>query len=192
MKLLHLDSSIQGAESASRAISAAIVGRFRDADPGIDVAYRDLVADPIAHLTLDALATPQGQAVLDEFLAADVVVIGAALYNFTIASQLKSWLDRILVAGKTFRYGESGPVGLAGGKRVIVAVARGANYAAGSPLASWEHAETLLKLALGFIGIADAEFIVAEGLALGEEARKASTDAAIRRALEIAPAPPAA
>jgi FMN-dependent NADH-azoreductase len=185
MKLLHLDSSIQGGASASRAISAAVVERLRAGDPSLDVVYRDLAADPIAHLTLDALAAPQATAILEEFQSADIVVIGAGLYNFTIPSQLKAWIDRILIAGQTFRWTENGPVGLVTGKRAIVALARGAAYAEGSPVASWEHAETLLRLTLEFVGITDAEFIIAEGLAFGEEARKASTEAAVERARQI-------
>lgn len=149
MKLLHIDSSIQGEASASRAISAAVVERLRAADPGLEVVYRDLIVSPLPHLTLDSFAGLQAKDILEEFQAADVVVIGAALYNFTIASQLKAWIDRILIAGQTFRYGENGPVGLAGGKRVIVALARGGVYGEGSPLAAWEHAETLLRTMLG-------------------------------------------
>lgn len=192
MKILHLDSSIQGDASASRAISAAVVERLRAADPGLEVVYRDLIASPLPHLTLDSFAALQSKDVLEEFQAADVVVIGAALYNFTIPSQLKAWIDRILIAGQTFQYGENGPVGLAGGKRVIVALARGGVYGEGSALAAWEHAETLLRSTLGFIGITSPEFIIAEGLALGEESRKASTDAALERAKQVVLAPLAA
>lgn len=126
MKLLHLDSSILGGNSASRALSAAIAGRLA----GGDVVYRDLAADPLPHLSGEHVAARMGatpgspeaqkdiatdQAVLEKFLAADMVVIGAPLYNFGIPSQLKAWIDRIAVAGKTFRYTATGPEGLAGG-----------------------------------------------------------------------------
>jgi FMN-dependent NADH-azoreductase len=181
MKLLHLDSSIMGEGSASRAISAAIVERFRETNPGLDVAYRDLAADPIAHITLDAyLALGEGEDV-QQFLDADVVVIGAGFYNFSIPSQLKAWIDRIAVKGKTFTYGESGPVGLAAGKRVIIALARGNVYGAGSPYAAYEHAETLLRSIFSFVG-ADVEVIVAEGLGRGEDARLAAIEGALEQA----------
>jgi FMN-dependent NADH-azoreductase len=170
--ILHIDSSITGDQSASRAISRSIVDRLR---PSGDVLARDLVANPLPHLTLDAFAET---AVLDEFLAADTVVIGAPMYNFTLPSQLKAWLDRILVAGKTFRYTENGPEGLAGGKRVIVALARGGFYDAGSPAASLEHLESYLRGVFNFIGI-EAEFVTADGLNMGAEQRETS----IRQAL---------
>ena len=121
MTILHIDSSINGAGSASRAISRSIVERLRAADPDARLVTRDLVSEPLPHLTLDAFAD---SSVLDEFLGADTVVIGAPMYNFTLPTQLKAWLDRILIAGRTFRYTATGPEGLAGGKRVIVALAR--------------------------------------------------------------------
>ena len=175
MTILHIDSSINGAGSASRAISRSIVDRIKDAQWGEPVIYRDLAAEPLAHLTLDAFAD---SSVLDEFLAADTVVIGAPMYNFTLPSQLKAWLDRILVAGRTFRYTEYGPEGLAGGKRVIVALARGGIYDAGSPAAALEHLETYLTGVFNFIGI-EPEFVAADGLNLGPEHRQT----AIRQAL---------
>lgn len=185
MKLLHIDSSIQGDLSASRAISAAIVARLAAHHPGLDVTHRDLVAAPIGHLLPGDLAGSDTDAIVSEFLAADIVVIGAGLYNFTIPTQLKAWVDRILVPGRTFRYGENGPEGLAGGKHVFVALARGGNYAAGSPSAPLEHAETYLRGVLTFIGIADPEFVIAEGLAYGDEARATAMAAAIDRAERV-------
>lgn len=185
MKLLHIDSSIQGAGSASRAVSAAVTERLRAENPAIEITYRDLAAEPLPHLTLDVLAAPTANAELQAFLAADVVVIGAGFYNFSIPSQLKAWLDRILIAGQTFSYGPEGPQGLAGGKRVIVALARGGLYGEGAPAASFEHGETYLKAVFGFIGIAP-EFVVAEGLALGEEAREAAMAAALSAARAVA------
>ena len=139
MKLLHIDSSVLGPHSVSRQVSAAAVERLRQAMPGIEVTYRDLTLTPLAHLSGSHLAAAQGaapeaalqqdliagQTVLEEFLAADIVVIGAPMYNFTIPSQLKAWIDRILVAGKTFKYSAQGVEGLAGNKRVIIAVSRG-------------------------------------------------------------------
>jgi FMN-dependent NADH-azoreductase len=184
MNLLHLDSSIMGEGSASRAISAAIVERFRETDLSLDVVYRDLAAEPIPHMTLDAFLTLDEGEDVQQFLDADVVVIGAGFYNFSIPSQLKAWIDRIAVKGKTFTYGESGPVGLAAGKRVIVALARGNVYGAGSPYQAYEHAETLLRSIFGFVG-ADVEVIVAEGLGRGEDARLAAIENALAQARQL-------
>jgi len=187
MKLLHIDSSILGDMSVSRQLSAATVGRLRDADPSLDLVYRDLAASPLGHLTLVAMpsdAAESGsdgaasQAVLDEFLAADIVVVGAPMYNFTIPSQLKAWLDRILIAGKTFSYGADGPQGLSGGKRVILALSRGGLYGAGTPAAVLEHLETYLRGVFGFIGIVP-EVVIAEGVQMGPEARSAAVDGAL-------------
>jgi len=184
MKLLHLDSSIMGEGSASRAISAAVVERLRETDPTLEVTYRDLAADPISHMTLDVfLALDRGEDV-QQFLDADVVVIGAGFYNFSIPSQLKAWVDRIAVKGKTFSYGENGPVGLAAGKRVIIVLARGNVYGQGSPFAAYEHAETLLRSIFSFVG-AEVEVIVAEGLGRGDEARRTSIDSALVQARQM-------
>lgn len=190
MKLLHIDSSILGANSVSRSISTAVVERLRLATPGLEVVARDLAAEPLPHLLPAALGiggTPdaESQAVLREFLEADTVVIGAPMYNFTIPTQLKAWLDRILVAGKTFRYTEAGPEGLAGGKRVIVVVSRGGFYGAGTPAAAAEHAETYLRLVLGFVGMTDPEFIVAEGIGLGPDQRAAALQGGLEAAAQL-------
>jgi FMN-dependent NADH-azoreductase len=184
MKLLHIDSGIQGEQSASRAISAAIVAQLAQDDPSIEVMHRDLVAAPIGHLLPGDLAGEETQAVLGEFLAADIVVIGTGLYNFAIPTQLKAWIDRILIPGQTFRYGANGPEGLAGAKHVFIALARGGVYAPGSPMAALEHAEAYLRTIFGFIGVAP-RFIVAEGLALGEESRAAAIAGALDRAHSV-------
>jgi FMN-dependent NADH-azoreductase len=192
MKLLHIDSSVLGPHSVSRQVSAAIVDRLHQATPNLDISYRDLTLTPLAHLSGSHLAAGQGampeaalqpdiaagQAVLEEFLAADIVVLGAPMYNFTIPSQLKAWIDRILVAGKTFKYGAQGVEGLAGNKRVIVAISRGGFYGAGTPAAVGEHLETYLRWVFGFIGVTKIEFISADGIQVGPEHReKAVTDA---------------
>ena len=182
MTILKIDSSITGENSASRAISANIVEQLRRSGGTADVVVRDLVSDPLPHLTLDAFTD---SAILDEFLAADTVVIGAPMYNFTLPSQLKAWLDRILVAGKTFRYTESGPEGLAGGKRVIVALARGGFYDAGSPASSLEHLESYLRGVFGFIGI-EPEFVAADGLNISPEHRAKSVSEALGETLKLA------
>lgn len=178
MKLLHLDSSIQGDNSVSRALSSAVVARLTALQPGMEVAYRDLASAPLPHITLPGFATPEANAVIEEFLAADIVVIGAPMYNFAIPTQLKGWFDHIVVAGRTFSYGPEGVTGLAAGKRVIVAHSRGGLYAAGAPAAGAEHAESHLRTLLGFIGITDPHFVTAEGVNLGPEAREAAIDAA--------------
>jgi FMN-dependent NADH-azoreductase len=157
MKLLHIASSILGQSSMSRALSAEVVATQRASHPGIEVTCQDLATDPIDHLTGIHLAALQGalpigealqqdiasgQATLEEFLVADVVVVGAPMYNFGIPSQLKAWIDRLAIAGKTFRHTERRPEGLAGDKKVIVASSRGGLYGPGTPAAPMEHQES--------------------------------------------------
>jgi FMN-dependent NADH-azoreductase len=182
MRLLHIDSSIQGELSASRALTRAIVASWKAARPDVQVTYRDLAAQELAHLSqkalsrVDELEAVRDAATLEEFLAADVVVIGAPMYNFTIPSQLKAWIDRITVKGRTFRYTENGPQGLAGGKEVIVAVSRGGVYA---PDAPGEFGESYLKFLFGFLGVENVTFVRAEGLGLSPQHREAAIDAAL-------------
>ena len=194
MKLLHVDSSILGAGSVSRMLSAEVADKLVRSIPGLEVTYRDLAADPIPHLSGEYLAAsgmaPEQHApalqhdlavsgtVLDEFLAADVVVIGAPMYNFTISSQLKSWIDRLAVAGKTFRYTEKGVEGLAGNKRVIIASSRGGFYGEGSPLAVIDHQEPYLRAVFGFFGVTDIQYVRAEGVATGNDQREKSVASA--------------
>jgi FMN-dependent NADH-azoreductase len=180
--ILHIDASINGDNSASRAISRSIVKQVKGANWGEPIVYRDLAANPLAHLTLDAFADTS---VLDEFLAADVIVIGAPMYNFTLPTQLKAWIDRIVVAGKTFHYTDNGPEGLAKGKRVIIALARGGFYNEGSPAAALEHLETYLTGVFNFIGI-EPEFVVADGLAIGPEQRESSIKQALGDTVRLA------
>jgi len=180
--ILHIDSSISGENSASRAISGAIVDKLKQSNWGEKVIYRDLVANPIPHLTLDAFAANLD---LEEFLAADTIVIGAPMYNFTLPTQLKAWIDRIVVAGKTFHYTANGPEGLAGGKRVIIALARGGFYHEGAPAAALEHLETYLRGVFNFIGI-EPEFVVADGLSIGPEQRELSLSQALGETVRLA------
>lgn len=175
MTILKIDSSINGQNSASRAITDSIVEQLKAANWGEQVVTRDLFADPIPHLTLDAFAD---SSVLEEFQAADIVVIGAPMYNFSVPSQLKAWIDRIVIAGKTFQYGANGPEGLAKGKRVIIALARGGFYGAGSPAASLEHLETYLRGVFNFIGI-EPEFVIAEGVNVSPEQRESALKQAL-------------
>jgi FMN-dependent NADH-azoreductase len=193
MKLLHVDSSILGQGSVSRSLSSSIVAQQRTLHPNIEIVRRDLAIDPVGHLSGAHLAAGQGaapeeaplqrdfaagQEALEEFLAADIVVIGAPMYNFAIPSQLKAWIDRLAVAGRTFRYTEKGVEGLAGGKKVIVASSRGGVYGDGSPVAALDHQETYLRGIFGFFGIADLTFIRAEGVALGDVQRAKAVESA--------------
>src|SRR5271156_431416 len=199
MKLLHIDSSVLGPHSVSRQVSAAVVERLRKTTQNLDIVYRDLTSTPLAHLSGSHLAASQGaapdpalsqdlaagQAVLNEFLAADIVVLGAPMYNFTIPSQLKAWIDRIVVAGKTFKYSAAGAEGLAGNKRVIVAISRGGFYGAGTPAAVGEHLETYLRWVFGFIGVANPEFISADGIQVGPEHREKALAGALQAATDL-------
>ncbi|MBN9601351.1 MAG: NAD(P)H-dependent oxidoreductase [Afipia felis] len=200
MKLLHIDASILGGHSVSRQLSAAAVERLRKATPGLEVTYRDISSAPLSHLSGAHLAAAQGAtpetaamrddvaasaAVLDEFLAADIVVIGAPMYNFTIPSQLKAWIDRILVAGKTFKYSETGVEGLAKGKRVIVTITRGGFYGADTPAAAGEHLETYLRWVFGFIGVTDLEIILAEGIQTSPEQREKAVANALQAVTDL-------
>ncbi|CAN5373505.1 FMN-dependent NADH-azoreductase [soil metagenome] len=204
MKLLHIDASILGGNSVSRQLSNAAVERLRKTTPNLDVTYRDLSAKPLSHLSGEHLAaahgaTPETPAVrddiaasaaaLDEFLAADIVVVGAPMYNFSVPSQLKAWIDRILVAGKTFKYSEKGVEGLAGNKRVIVAISRGGFYGADTPTAAGEHLETYLRWVFGFIGITNLEFIAADGIQISPEQREKSVGGALQVAGALTAAP---
>jgi FMN-dependent NADH-azoreductase len=189
MKLLRVDSSILGGNSVSRGLTAAIVDQQKVLHPGIEVIYRDLAVVAPLHLSGQHLAawqgaTPEdpalaadvalGAALLDELFAADIIVVGAPMYNFSVPSQLKAWIDRLLVAGKTFRYGASGAEGLVTGKKVFIASTRGGLYGPETPAAFLEHQESYLRGALGFIGLTDVAVIRAEGVAIGPEVREAA------------------
>jgi FMN-dependent NADH-azoreductase len=172
MKLLHLDASALGSHSVSRGLTAAIVAELTANNPGTEVIYHDLAANPLPHWTPVADASDpvavQASQMIEEFLAADVVVIGAPMYNFTIPSQLKAWIDRVAVAGKSFRYTANGPEGLAGGKRMVIVSSRGGVYSQG-PAQPMDFQEPYLRAVFGFLGVTDIEFVRAEGVNLGEE-----------------------
>jgi FMN-dependent NADH-azoreductase len=198
-KLLHLDTSIQTSNSVSRRLSAAIVDALKATEEGIEVTYRDLATNPLPHLTLpvftasvqpgsgaELTAAQQEDAkesakVLDEFLAADTIVIGVAFYNYSVPSSLRAWIDRVVVAGKTFNYGPTGPVGFAGGKRVILSIARGGIFAKGSPNERHEHGESYLRSVFSLVGINDVEVVMAEGLAINADHRDAALHAAMEQ-----------
>jgi FMN-dependent NADH-azoreductase len=190
MKILQIDSSILGDNSVSRELTAHIAAQLKQDNPGATFTTRDLAAQPLAHLTAaiyTGLQTPDAGdnaeladnfKVLEEFLAADTVIIGAPMYNFGIPSQLKAWIDRLGVPGKTFSYTAEGPKGLAGGKKVIVASSRGGAYKDMPHETAMDHQEAYLKALLGFIGVTDIEFIRAEGIGMGAEARSKAIDGA--------------
>ena len=196
MQILRIDSATTGENSVSRELTQAIVDRLLAENPGANLVERNLATDPLPHIdpvTTGAIRLPQDshdeamaaafpaeRAVLDEFLASDVIVIGAPMYHFTIPSALKAWLDRLGVPGVTFTYRDGAPVGLAGGRRVIVASSRGGAY---EPGGAGEHQEALLRYFFAFIGLPDIEFVRAEKVGFGPEVR----DRAIENArLEIA------
>ena len=168
-KLLHIDSSILGGNSVSRQLTAQIVAAWRASHPATEVSYLDLAVDTPSHLSAESLGfrMPAGagelnavqkrenaisEALVAQFLAADVVVVGAPLYNFAIPTQLKAWIDRVAQVGRTFTYTDKGPV--------------------------MEHQESYLKTVFGFFGVTDVRFVRAEGLAMGEAAKAAALAAA--------------
>lgn len=188
MRLLHVDSSILASHSATRELGAATVAAWRAAHPGLEVEHLDLAAQAPAHFGADALGFKLGwedsqlteaqrrenavtEAYLRQFLAADVIVVGAPLYNFSIPTQLKAWLDRLAQPGRTFRYTAAGPEGLAKGKTVVVVSGRGGVYSTTPQGRAAEHQESYLQTIFGFFGITDVRFVRAEGLALGPEQR---------------------
>lgn len=201
MNVLHIDSSILGDHSVSRKVSAAAVAAIVAANPGAKVTYRDLDARPAPHQSGALMAArgldpaqrnpdqareiAEADAVLDEFLAADVVVIGVPMYNFGIPSTLKSWIDHLAVAGKTFSYSEAGVQGLAGGKRVVLASSRGGFYGSDSPAASLQHQESYLRGFFGFIGIAQVEVVSAEGVNYGPDHKQKALDGAVAEAANL-------
>jgi FMN-dependent NADH-azoreductase len=186
MNILQIDSSVLGDNSVSRNLTAAIVADLVAKNPSAKVTVRDLDREAPAHLgnhLLPVLGGPKDglnaaqqaelditEAYLAEFLAADVLVIGVPQYNFGIPSQLKAWIDRIAQAGRTFRYTENGPEGLAKGKKVIVVSSRGGVRQDGAAL---DLHEVTVDVVLRFLGITDISFVRAHGLAMGPEAREA-------------------
>lgn len=202
MNILHVDSSIMGEHSVSRKLTAAVVDRLVALSPDAEVTYRDLASAPLPQVygALYAAAVgadaPQRDTTLfddaavvdralDEVLAADVVVIGAPMYNFSVPSQLKSWMDALAVPGKTFRYGSQGAEGLLGGKRLVIVSARGNVYGAGTPFAAADHHESYLLSFFGFLGITRIEIVRAEGVKLSPEHEQIAVAAALVHASQL-------
>jgi FMN-dependent NADH-azoreductase len=183
--VLYINSSVRSTGSLSRQLSAEFIAKWQASHPADTIIERDLAANPVPHLTealLGAFFTAPEQrnaeqahtvklsdTLVDEVLAADVIVIGAPMYNFSVPSGLKAYIDHIARAGRTFKYTDKGPVGLVEGKKVYVFTASGGVYSEG-PAAGYDFLATYLKAVLGFLGITDISFIRAEGVALGEQA----------------------
>jgi FMN-dependent NADH-azoreductase len=205
MKLLHIDSSPLGGNSVSRELSQRVVAQWRATQPGTVVEYLDLAVDTPTHLSMDSLGFRLGvnaagltevqrreneisERLVSQFLAANVVVIGAPMYNFSIPTQLKGWIDRVAQVGRTFAYTDKGPRGLAGGKKVIIASSRGGVYSSNPALAALDHQESYLKTVLGFFGITDVQVVRAEGVAMGDAIKAQAlgeADLAIKAAVAV-------
>ncbi|MDV6315110.1 FMN-dependent NADH-azoreductase [Idiomarina sp. HP20-50] len=173
MKVLHIDSGIFLEQSVSRQLSQEIVDKLKG-NKEVTTVYRDLITNPVDHLTAEELLAEEKSVIdelVQELLAADTLVIGAPMYNFTIPTQLKAWIDRVLQAGVTFKYTEQGPQGLVNGKKVYIASGRGGIYSEGDAQAL-DHQESYLKQVLNFIGITDVTIIRAEGVNMGDEPRQ--------------------
>ncbi|HKW82119.1 MAG TPA: NAD(P)H-dependent oxidoreductase [Burkholderiaceae bacterium] len=209
MKLLHIDSSPLGSNSVSRQLTERVVAQWRAGHPGTVVDYLDLAIDAPTHLSGDSLGFRAGpdapglsdvqrrenvisERLVSQFLAADVIVVGAPMYNFSVPSQLKAWIDRIAQGGRTFTYTDKGPKGLAGGKTVIIASTRGGVYSTNPALAGLDHQESYLSALFGFLGITDIRFVRAEGVAMGEAAKAQALTAAeqVIKGLGTAPSNP--
>ncbi|HLT99914.1 MAG TPA: NAD(P)H-dependent oxidoreductase [Burkholderiaceae bacterium] len=194
MKLLHVDSSVNGAASVSRGLTQQVVDKWVAHHPDVDVEYLDLAVETPPHFSADSLVIrrPAGapltdaeqrenelaQKLVNQFLSADVVVVGAPLYNFSIPSQLKAWIDRLAQAGRTFRYTQNGPEGLAGGKTLIAVLSRGGIYSTSEAGQAMEHQESYLKTVFGFFGVSDVRVVRAEGTDMGADSREAALRAA--------------
>ena len=194
MKLLHVDSSILGTNSVSRQLTAEVVAAWLKSHPDTTVEYLDLAVNAPNHFNADALAikgvaqaepteaqraeNAVSEQLVRQFLASEVIVVGAPFYNFSIPTQLKAWIDRLAQQGRTFTYTEKGPIGLATGKTVIVASTRGGAFSTSEGGQAMEHQESYLKVVFGFFGITDVRIVRAEGLAMGDAPKAAALSAA--------------
>ncbi len=192
-KILAINSSVAGTNSVSRILVDETVRRLKQGDPFAQVTARDLGASPTPHLSADTVAGVRGnpategehaaRALSDELISelrsADTVVVGAPMYNFSVATGLRAWFDHVLRAGETFTYSESGPQGLLKGKRAIVLESRGGLYSEG-PAKVLDFQEPYLRQLFGFMGIADVTFIRAEKIGFGPEARESAIASAVQ------------
>jgi FMN-dependent NADH-azoreductase len=199
--VLLVSSSPRGAQSYSQKVARQVVDDIAAVEPSTRVVVRDLARDPLPHLgeafvagmarpanertVEEAEALDRSDRLIDELAAADVVVIAAPMYNFGIPSGLKAWIDHVARAGRTFRYGATGPEGLLKGKRAVLVVSRGGVYTKG-PMLKMEFQESYLRGVLGFLGITDVETIRVEGVAMGEAAARDSFERATAQASALA------
>jgi FMN-dependent NADH-azoreductase len=199
MNILHIDASASDSgASHTRRLSRELVERLKTANPGSTIAYRDLVANKLPHVDMTirhawaaentgdtklAETMSRSKALIDELKAADVVVVGSPMYNFTVPSTLKAWVDHVAIAGQTFSYTAEGPRGLLSGK-VYLVLSSGGVYSQG-PFAAYDHLSTYLKAIFNFLGIVDIEVIRAEGIAYGPEQDRAAMASAAQKIEEI-------
>ncbi len=197
--VLIIDSAATGEASVSRRLTRELEAILRGRGP-VRIVHRDVGSNPVPHLTAETTPAIRGAeaetdaardalALSDELIAelkaADLVVIGAPMYNFGIPSTLKAWFDHVLRAGITFRYSEAGPEGLLKGKRTIVIESRAGLYSSG-PSAPMDSQEPHLRTLLGFMGLDDATFVRVEKLAFGPEQAAASIAEAIDEIRSVA------
>lgn len=199
--ILLITGSTRGDDSLSNKIARQLVDDLASKTAGSAVVERDLARAPLPHIGSDfssairlapedrsaaqAEAIAVSDAAVDELLAADTIVISTGFINFGVSSIVKSWIDHVARAGRTFRYGENGPVGLATGKKAYLVIASGGIYSSG-PAATLDFAEPYLRSVLGFLGITDVETIRIEGVAYGPEAAEKAVSAAEEKARELA------
>lgn len=197
-RVLIIESSARQQDSVSRQLTQQFIGQWQAAHPADSITVRDLGKEPVPHLdstllggwmktdtqrsAIEQAALDRSNLLTDELVAADVLVLAAPMYNFAIPSTLKAWLDHVLRAGVTFKYGETGPQGLLVGKRAFVLTARGGIYA-GSAL---DHQEPYLRQVLAFVGIHDVTFIHAEGLNMGGDFVEKGMNQAIAKLAQVA------
>lgn len=183
--ILHINSSVRHQGSHSRSLTAEFLASWQAAHPSDRIIERDLASDPVPHLSeqmVGAFFTPEEQrtavqsstvqlsdVLVDELMAADILVLGAPMYNFSISSGLKAWIDHVVRAGRTFKYSAAGAAGLLGGRKVLVVTAAGGSYSE-APASAHDFVSNYLRTVLGFIGLTDITFVRAEGLAMGEAA----------------------
>lgn len=202
--ILFVTSSARGDASYSNQVAARLLDELGDAHPEATLTVRDLARDPLPHIDqsfLDGLSLSEEQRgpaertaiersddLIDELLAADTVVIAAPMYNFSIPSTLKAWIDHIARAGRTFQVGDDGAQGLVRGKRVILVLARGGVYSSG-PMRQLDYQSTYLRSILSFLGMTDVRIIEVEGTESGLESALQAVEAASRRARELVAVP---
>jgi FMN-dependent NADH-azoreductase len=199
--ILCLLSSPRRDTSYSSLVAMRVLRELRHVYPNATVTIRDLARNPLPHIDEDFVTATrsiagartdqqralveQSDALVDEIVAAETIVISSSMINFGIPSTLKAWVDHIVRPGRTFRYTKNGSQGLLRGRRAILVLSRGGIYS-GGPLRPFEHDESYLRSVLEFVGITDVQTIVLEGMALGPEFAERAVDAAMRRAGPVA------